>query len=127
MTEEEVLQINLQAFPWESEAQKEGYLNYLQYLRSRGKTPPSEVPPLVVYLIQKDHESNEYWRELVGDQVSTIHGEIHGLQSSLRSLEEKLADANRVIDLLIEQVKAQGRYVDMMKPMSGTYSGGSGT
>ena len=90
----------VEEFPWQSEEQKEGYLALVQYERGFGFAPKLPLDTLAAFLIQKAHESNEYWREFLGTQVG-------GLEDQIRQLQEGLAEANRAVDQLRETVKNQ--------------------
>lgn len=94
-------------FPWESSQQKEGFLNLVQYYRSFGKEPELPINLLATYFIQKDHESNEYWSELVSAQVSS-------LQSEIKFLQDKLMSALEIVDLLQTMVKNQTLLLETM-------------
>jgi hypothetical protein len=77
-------------FKWESQEQEQGYYNFIQFLRKNGikKTPNlSQYFLLAVYFIQKDHESNVFWTELVGNQISSLQNEIMGLKDQIQKLE----------------------------------------
>lgn len=91
-------------FPWESDVQKKGYLNYVQYLRKFGFEPKLPVDYLAVFMIQKDHESNEYWRELVGTQVSMLQKEISGLQNLFRGQQEQLDSLTRTVNAMMSDL-----------------------
>lgn len=70
---------------WTSEAQKQGYLNYIQYLAISNQ----EMSPksLALYLIQKSHESAEWFSKTVGEQISKLEDQIAILQA--RALESE--------------------------------------
>ena len=75
----------LEDFGWDSEEQKEGYGAYVQYLRRMGISPES-VDLRVAFLIQKAHDSNEYWQALISTQISSLENQIRLLQEEIASL-----------------------------------------
>lgn len=79
-------------YPWESEVQKEGYLNFVQFEKKFGKAPSLPIDNIVAYFIQKDHESNEYWRELVANQVEMLQEEIMRLRDEVKNLSQSLKE-----------------------------------
>jgi hypothetical protein len=82
----------LKDFKWESQVQEKGYGNLVQFLRRNNITLTDKTLFLIaVYFIERDHESNEYWRQLVGDQVSNLQSEIKHLQDQVAGLEYRLA------------------------------------
>lgn len=80
------------SFPWESQEQREGFLNFVQYKMKFGIKPEPPVDILAAYFIQKDHESNEYWREMVGGQVTALQAEIMNLKSELAHTQQRTED-----------------------------------
>lgn len=68
----------IEAFPWESEEQKKGYLALVQYFRQFGKEPiqPFDLLPMV-FMIQKNIDSHEYWREAVANQIKPLQDDLH--------------------------------------------------
>jgi hypothetical protein len=84
----------VEAFPWQSDDQKEGYLAYVQYRKQLGLPPPPTIDIALVWLIQKNHESYEWQRDTFGDQISTLQGDIRALQYKLNQLVPS-TDANK--------------------------------
>jgi len=72
----------LEGFPWEGKDQKEGYLALIHYLRTMGYNQ-SVVDPSIAFLIQKNHESQVWWAEVLGNQIKTLQQEIKILQSKI--------------------------------------------
>lgn len=86
------LELWVHHFPWESEEQKKGVLNFIQWYE---KLPPmsnridglyGELRCLAAYFIQKDHESHVWWQETVGTQIASLQNEIKRLQNEIESL-----------------------------------------
>lgn len=104
MTNAEALQINIDAFPWSSEVQREGFLNYAQYLRDFGVDLGCQLTTAenlaVLYFIQKDHESNEYWRELVGTQVTDLQNQLRTAMQDIEMLRESVLQLSETVRLL---------------------------
>ena len=88
------------SFPWESKEQKEGYLALVQYEKQFGYEPKLPIDTLATFLIQKNFESHEYWRDAVGTQVKMLQDEIKRLQDEVASL-------IREVDTLQAGIKAQ--------------------
>lgn len=106
------LDIYVDEFPWESEDQRLGFLNMVQYLSKFGievKLPlQSSISQLIAfYFIQRDHESNEHWAEVVGSQVSEIQDQISLLQRGLHECTNKL-------DAFMSTAKAQSQTIDLL-------------
>ena len=107
----EMLDIAVESFPWESDEQREGYLNFVQYQRQFGMEPALPIDPVVTYFIQKDHESNDYWRELVSSQVTDLQSQLRSLQQETsglvlqtQHLRDAIKDQRLIIDLLAQHV-----------------------
>lgn len=89
-------------FEWESEAQEKGVLALVQYLKKFGRTAlsaPSLLDLVAAWFIQKDHESNEWWSDTIGNQVNSLrsdlkiaHDEIRELKAVVRKLDENLKE-----------------------------------
>lgn len=89
-------------FEWESEAQEKGVLTLVQYLKKFGRTAlsaPSLLDLVAAWFIQKDHESNEWWSDTIGNQVNSLrsdlkiaHDEIRELKAVVRKLDENLKE-----------------------------------
>ncbi len=88
----EFLAEHVEAFPWESEEQKKGYLNFVQYLAKAGREAVIPIDLLATYFIQKDHESNEWWTEIVASQVGAANEQIALLSKRVRHLEGLVAE-----------------------------------
>jgi hypothetical protein len=74
----------VESFPWETEDQKEGFLAYIQFARGFGKEPVSPFEHLVLcFLIQKSHESAEYWRDTLAGRVDALRREIVDLRDQM--------------------------------------------
>ena len=107
----EMLDIAVESFPWESDEQREGYLNFVQYQRQFGMEPALPIDPVVTYFIKKDHESNDYWRELVSSQVTDLQSQLRSLQQETsglvlqtQHLRDAIKDQRLIIDLLAQHV-----------------------
>lgn len=74
----------LKKFIWDSEDQRVGYLAFLTWAKKKRVT--SDVSPIDLFFIQKDHESDVYWREFLGDQVRRLEDQVRILQSENASL-----------------------------------------
>lgn len=99
----------IEEYPWESETQKEGFLNYLQYAKSLGlqlALPIGNNYSLGIYLIQKEHEAAEYWTQTFGDHVSRLENEIKRLQDKLNHIEKLQDSQGQSIALLIGPTKS---------------------
>lgn len=76
--EDVVAWIKAEGFKFDSKEQELGLRNFHQWLR--GKFPGIRVnsteATLVVYFAQKDHESNEWWRELLASREAIIREEL---------------------------------------------------
>jgi hypothetical protein len=73
----------VEGFPWESEDQKKGFLALYQHLRGYEWTAEDEISKLEealsvvsAWFIQRDHESNEWWNERVGDLSGRVDQEL---------------------------------------------------
>lgn len=91
---------NVEEFPWDSEDQKKGYLNLVQYLRKVHGGSKNAVDSTAAYFIQKDHESAEYYTTLIGTQV-------HNLQNDIFKVQQDLRQALSTIESLTMCVKSQ--------------------
>lgn len=94
-------QTGVEVFNWESEDQKKGYLALVQYLRGFGIEPKLPIDYVAAWFIQKDHESNEYWRDMVGQQVSS-------LQNEIRLLQQEIGIQGEILDAAKETLAAHG-------------------
>lgn len=80
-------------FKWESETQRKGYLALLQYLRKFGIEATGPVDAKAAFFIQKDHESNLWWIDLIAQkhqEVLNMLGELNFKVSQLESTVEQL-------------------------------------
>ncbi len=103
--------VAIEEFPWDSDVQKEGYLAFIQYERKFGYRPKLPIDHVVAFFIQKDHESNEYWRDMVGDQFS-------GVTDQVRVLQEKILALEKSIDMLQSTVKTQALFLEQLSKKS---------
>jgi len=71
-------------FPWKSEAQKKGYLAMMQDMRSHGLQIPIYVNVNLAFLIQKNHEANEWFVQVMGDQIKQLQNEISDLREDMK-------------------------------------------
>lgn len=81
---------------FDSKDQERGYLAFLHWAKERGY--PNDVRPIDLFFIQKDHESNEYWREVVSQNVRQLQDEIVKLRSTVEGLQQQLASMTRATD-----------------------------
>ena len=71
---------------WESEAQEKGMKALQKYLHDSGRlTDMNSIWQSIAWLIQRDHESNEWWLKTVGDQISRLEDQIRKLQENAQS------------------------------------------
>lgn len=66
----------IESFAWESEDQKKGYLALVQYLRQFGLPPKLPIDYVATFFIQKDIDSHEYWRDMVGGQIKALQDDV---------------------------------------------------
>lgn len=95
-------QAAIEEFPWESVAQKEGFLNYWQYERQNGIIPALPIfgqYRIVLYFIQKQHEAAEYWQHTFATQVKD-------LQDKLMDLGQQYDNVHRLNQILEVAVRA---------------------
>ena len=78
----------LSKFKWESIDQEHGWWSFVKWAKDRKL--PAKARPIDLYFIQKDHDSDVYWRELLGDQVKRLEDQIRIVQQENRGLREKL-------------------------------------
>lgn len=111
MSDRSLQQAALESFTWDSDVQKEGFLNLIQYWRKFGlelDLPLTAMHHLTaLYFIQKDHESNEYWQEMVGDQISSLTLELKKVQNECRNLAilaDQMKETIRNQTMLLEQL-----------------------
>ena len=94
-------------YDWQSKEQREGYLALVVYMNRHGHKPKG-IHPAYAFFIQKDHDSNEYWRELVGTQVKD-------LQDQIAALQKTIGEFARNIDFLSDTVRAQQSALDLLR------------
>lgn len=71
----------LELFPWESPEQKEGFLHMLKWVKDlkipyQLLTQQHENHLTLAFLIQKNHEAFEWWRETVADQIAQVRADL---------------------------------------------------
>jgi hypothetical protein len=80
----------IEGFPWDSEVQKEGFLNLVQYWRKFGRDVPLPIQNIdtltALFFIQKDHEANEYWSDLLDTQLIQLQDQVKLQQDEIREL-----------------------------------------
>lgn len=88
------------AFDWQSPDQHEGFGAFWKWLNDvcRRRPPPGFGPlavaaHVVAYFAQKDHESTEWWRELLLEHTD-------GLQKELQTVRQELQDTQRRLAML---------------------------
>ena len=90
-------------YKFESEAQEKSFKSLIQFLKKEsGKQDLPEIHPkwlglVAAYFIQKEHESNEWWANTIGDQISKVHDQLHRqtkligeLMKNVEKLEDKV-------------------------------------
>jgi hypothetical protein len=107
----------VEAFPWESKDQKEGYLALVQYLRGFGVAPEAPIDAKSAFFIQKNIDSHEYWREMVGDQISS-------LQAELISTKELFDNTIRLLNQMELTIKAQSDAIQVLTVAISTHKMG---
>lgn len=80
----------IKKFRWDSLDQIKGHKAFLSWAKNKGVS--NKVKPIDLFFIQKDFESNVYWRELIGDQVSRLENSIQQLQIQVRRLQMKAGE-----------------------------------
>lgn len=83
----------LDQFPWESEDQKKGFLALVQWVDKipvELRTDDTRNAVVAAWFIQKDHESQVWWSEAVGNQVSALQDQIKLLQNEVLELKARL-------------------------------------
>ena len=78
------------SFPWDSKTQEKGYFALVHYLRRLGRPVPEEVDAVAAFFIEKEHQANEWWRDLLGDQLAMRDREIQRLQGELERMSSLL-------------------------------------
>lgn len=83
-----------ESFPWESDAQQEGYMAFVKFQKQFGRMPEDSIDLALAFMIQKNHETYEWVQEAFGDQVSALQLQIkliqeenHGLKKQMELLE----------------------------------------
>ncbi len=89
------------AFPWDSEEQREGFLNLVQYLRRIdpqhrvGEALTISPSALAAYFIQKNHESADWFLEHLCKVTRALEDRIVALEQANSIMRIKLARARR--------------------------------
>jgi len=73
---------------FESEEQRKGYLSFLQWCKE--KKLPNDVTPIDLWFIQKDHESAEWFINMVGNMISNLSHQLGEQQCLLRKLQAEV-------------------------------------
>lgn len=76
--------LKVENFPWVSDAQKKGYLALMQDMRNHGLTTSVYVDITAAFFIQKNHEANEWFVQIMGDQIKQLQNEIYDLREDLK-------------------------------------------
>lgn len=82
----------VRGFKWDSENQKKSFGSLVKYLDEKiagGYDTMDVLLAAVAYLIQKDHESNEWWLKLMGDQIKSLEDQIKELQNKDHDREDQ--------------------------------------
>lgn len=112
------LDVESEGFKWESEEQRKGFFNLIQFLKEKH---PQNVHQLIAsvaaYFIQKDHESHEYWVELVGNQIGQVNKQLRLLQEDVNYLTKKLEEVNAIAAQTLTVTKVAGLVMSGMKPI----------
>jgi hypothetical protein len=106
-----MFEIAVEAFKWESDAQREGFLALVKFWHDHGLQPVLPLTSMdnltALFFIQKDHDSNEYWRELWADQVSKLQDEIKIQMdevSQLKTQVEHMRETIRAQNMALENI-----------------------
>lgn len=84
----------LNNFVWESQVQEQGFGAFIQWFRrlptaaQLGNGKHNFIFCVIAWFIQKDHESNEWWRDTVAEQMSTLQEEIIRLRDEIIQLKK---------------------------------------
>lgn len=81
----EELALAIDTFPWESEDQKKGFSDFINYSRQFGLEPKLPIDPIITYFIQKDHESHLWWEE----HIEEFFGQLRDDMMLLRGMIDK--------------------------------------
>lgn len=79
-------------FAWDSEEQEKGFRSFEKWARDKGVS--SEIRPADLFFIQKDHESNIYWTELVGSQISKLQDQLQAIHNDIAELRNLLVSSS---------------------------------
>lgn len=97
----ELMSLQMRTFKWESDDQKKGFWALIQYLRPI--VPEGDFLALVTmvscFFIQKDHESNVWWAETMGAQISSLEKQISLLQTENASMQKQIQEIRLSPDL----------------------------
>lgn len=89
------------AFPWESKEQREGYLAWVQYERKFGREQDGPIDTSLAFLIQKNHEAAEYWRETFSGQVDQLRMELAETIKEINHLRELYENQQLTLKALV--------------------------
>jgi len=78
----EILKKRIAEFKWESKEQKEGYLAFMKYQTDHSQDIGDEVDLAVAFLIQKNHEQNQYLIETIAGQVEALQNDVKKLMDN---------------------------------------------
>lgn len=94
-----MFQTAVEEFQWDSEIQKEGFLNYVQFIRKFGIdiTLPIYSHHVLIFLIQKQHEAAEYWQQTFATQVKDLQDQIMDLGQKYTDLQK----LHQTLDLVV--------------------------
>lgn len=106
MTSDPVFKRYVEEFPWQSEAQRKGYLALVQYMRGFGIEPTLPIDPQVCWQIQKDHESHEWWVEVLGNQVGALQAEIIAVRRQISDQAREIEALRHEIHVLRQSTSA---------------------
>lgn len=74
----------LRWFTWDSKDQEQGYGAFVKWASEHNVD--DEVRPIDLFFIQKDHESQQWFVEVMGNQVRQLQDEISRLDHELAQL-----------------------------------------
>lgn len=102
----EAFNVAMDSFPWESKEQREGYLALVQFKMRFGLLPILPIDYDAVFFIQKDVESNEYWRDAVAQQVSELQNVIADSQESLARALSRVDQLELTVRALMQSIES---------------------
>lgn len=101
---------------WDSESQKKSVLSLQQYLVKLGRLSDDQsVWAAIAYMIQKDHESQEWFVNLIGDHVKRLEDQIQSLKMELRPEAPKEAPESDTIAKLLDKVGEQDTQIKALQ------------